>query len=71
MHDYPSARRELLDDLVAERFAPVTERPASRHDGVAYAAQDSPAAVAERQRLLCAALDGEHLVAIETRGAVA
>ncbi len=71
MHDYPSARRELLDDLVTERFAPVTERPASRRDGVAYAAQDSPAAVAERQRALCAALDDGHLVVVDANESAA
>lgn len=66
-----SSRQDLLDALVNERFAPVARRPAARPDGAPHAQDDSSEVVAQRQRLLCAALDGEHLVAIETKGAVA
>lgn len=54
--------RQLLAELVAERFAPAA-RPASSR--AAAAEPDSPEVVAERQRVLCAALDGPHLVAVK------
>lgn len=58
-----SSRRALLDDLVVERFAPVAPRtPTPAQSG----GEDTPAAIAERQRRLVAALDGDHLVSVDS-----
>jgi hypothetical protein len=54
-----SPREQLLFDLVAERFGPVARRPVPP-------APTTADQIAERQRLLCAALDGSHLVAVES-----
>jgi hypothetical protein len=54
------ARELLLAEMVAERYGPVSRRPAA-----AVSAVDTGLVVAERQRLLCAALDGTHLVAVD------
>lgn len=56
-----SPREQLVAELVAERYGPVR-----RWSAPTSAQPDSPAAVAERQRVLCAALDGSHLVAVDS-----
>lgn len=54
-------KQQLVAELVAERFAPVSRRP----DRTTAAAKDSAAVVAERQHALNAALEGRHLVALD------
>lgn len=60
-------RQALVDELVLERYGPVHRSP----ERARAAAADTPDAVAERQRVLSAALDGAHLVAVEVKGAAA
>jgi hypothetical protein len=56
-----SARQDLVDELVVERFGP----PRLRRPGTPSTAFDrDPAVLAERQWALCAAMDGVHLAAL-------